>query len=309
MGVNSGGLKSKLKTLKKVLFELKPSVFFIEETKYTDSGKFKFENYEIFELVRTNREGGGLAIGCSKDLHPAWVREGNDMVEALSVDIFLNNLKIRCCAAYGCQESDSSERKAAFWEFLDEEVILARNSRGGFILHFDGNLLAGKDIIPGDPRPQNRNGKLFQEFLARNSHLTVVNSLSICEGLITRRRIKDGVLEESVLDFFVVCDLVLPHVTKMVIDESKKHVLTNYQAVRAGRKATDSDHFTEYMDLDLQIIKEKPVREEVYNFKNEECQNKFKILTSQSKDFTNFFFKTITCLLLNKLSERREFFF
>ena len=289
MGVNSGGLKSKLKTLKKVLFELKPSVFFIEETKYTDSGKFKFENYEIFELVRTNREGGGLAIGCSKDLHPAWVREGNDMVEALSVDIFLNNLKIRCCAAYGCQESDSSERKAAFWEFLDEEVILARNSGGGFILHFDGNLWAGKDIIPGDPRPQNRNGKLFQEFLARNSHLTVVNSLSICEGLITRRRIKDGVLEESVLDFFVVCDLVLPHVTKMVIDESKKHVLTNYQAVRAGRKATDSDHFTEYMDLDLQIIKEKPVREEVYNFKNEECQNKFKILTSQTKDFTNCF--------------------
>ena len=117
MGVNSGGLKSKLKTLKKVLFELKPSVFFIEETKYTDSGKFKFENYEIFELVRTNREGGGLAIGCSKDLHPAWVREGNDMVEALSVDIFLNNLKIRCCAAYGCQESDSIERKAAFWDF------------------------------------------------------------------------------------------------------------------------------------------------------------------------------------------------
>ena len=107
---------------------------------------------------------------------------------------------------------------------------MARNSGGGFVLHFDGNLWAGKDIIPGDPRPQNRNGKLFQEFLARNSHLTVVNSLSICEGIITRRRIKDGVLEESVLDFFVVCDLVLPHVTKMVIDDKKKHVLTNYKA-------------------------------------------------------------------------------
>lgn len=57
MGVNSGGLKSKLKTLKKVLMELKPSVFFIEETKYKESGKFKVENYEIFELVRKSREG------------------------------------------------------------------------------------------------------------------------------------------------------------------------------------------------------------------------------------------------------------
>ena len=53
----------------------------------------------------------------------------------------------------------------------------------------------------------------------------------------------------------------------MVVDENKKHILTNYQAVRYGGKAVDSDHFTEFMDLDLKIIKEKPVREEVFNFK------------------------------------------
>ena len=153
------------------------------------------------------------------------------MVEALSVDIFLKNLKIRCCAAYGWQENDSIDKKTAFWEYLDEEVIQARNTGGGFILHFDGNLWAGKEIIPGDPRKQNRNGKLFQEFLSRNPHLTVVNSLPICDGLITRRRQKDGVLEESVLDFFVVCNLILPYITKMVIDERKQFVLTNYQAV------------------------------------------------------------------------------
>ena len=182
-------------------------MFFIEETKYKNSGKFKIEKYEIFELVRSNRDGGGLAIGCLKDLHPTWVREGNDIVEAISVDIFLKDIKIRCCAAYRCQENETKERKSAFWEFLDEAVILASNSGGGFILHFDGNLSAGKDIVPGDPRPQNRNGKLFQEFLSRNSHLTVVNSLSICDGLITRRRQKDDILEESVLDFFVVCNL------------------------------------------------------------------------------------------------------
>ena len=98
------------------------------------------------------------------------------------------------------------------------------------------------------PRPQNRNGKLFQEFLERHPHLSVVNSLPQCVGLITRSRVCKGVTEESVLDFFVVCNRVLPFVKKMVIDDKKEYILTNYQAARGGGKATNTDHFTEYLD-------------------------------------------------------------
>ena len=58
MGINAAGLRPKLSTFKKVLNELKPSVFFIEETKFKDSGKWKIENYDIFELVRGSRDGG-----------------------------------------------------------------------------------------------------------------------------------------------------------------------------------------------------------------------------------------------------------
>ena len=64
MGVNAGGLRPKLLTLKKVLSELKPSVFMVEETKFKEVGKLKLENYVIFEKVRKSRDGGGLAIGC-----------------------------------------------------------------------------------------------------------------------------------------------------------------------------------------------------------------------------------------------------
>ena len=220
-----------------------------------------------------------VAIGCVKELRAVWVREGNDQAEALSVEIVVKNLKIRCCMAYGCQESDLNERKAAFWKYLDEEVVLASDSGSGFVLHFDGNLWAGDGIIPGDPRMQNRNGKLFEEFLARNPHFSVINSLPLCEGLITRRRIKNGKIEESVLDFFVVCNLVLPHIKRMVIDESKSHILTNYQSVKKQGKATDSDHFTEFIDLDLEIINEKPERLEILDFKNKEAQGNFKNLT------------------------------
>ena len=166
LGVNAGGLRPKIMTFKKVINELQPSIFFIEETKYKDVGKFKLENYVIFELVRESRDGGGgLALGCVKELQPVWLREGDDNVETLSINISIRSMNIRCCVAYGCQENDSVERKEAFWKYLDEDVLQAANSGSGFILHFDGNLWAGCDIIPGDPRPQNRNGKLFQEFL------------------------------------------------------------------------------------------------------------------------------------------------
>ena len=52
MGINAAGLRSKLFSFKKVLNDLKPSVFFIEETKYKDAGKLKLDDYLIFEKVR-----------------------------------------------------------------------------------------------------------------------------------------------------------------------------------------------------------------------------------------------------------------
>ena len=290
LGVNSAGLRSKMSTFKKVVAELKPSVFLIEETKFKDEGKFKMENYIIFELVRKSRDGGGgLALGCEKDLHPVWVKEGDDETEALSVEISLQKMKIRCCVAYGCQENDRIERKSKFWNYLDDEVTQASNSGAGFILHFDGNLWAGCDIIPGDPRKQNRNGKLFEEFLARNPHLTVVNSLQLCKGLITRSRLKDGSQEESILDFFIVCSRVLPYVTSMVIDESKKYVLTNYEKVRKGGTAHDTDHATEIMDINLSVLTEKPERKEMLNLKDKDAQELFKHETSKTREFTNCF--------------------
>ena len=86
LGVNAAGLRSRLLTFKKVLSELKPSVFFVEETKLKDVGKIKLNDYIIFEKVRKNRDGGGgLALGCLKELQPIWVKEGGDQVETLSI--------------------------------------------------------------------------------------------------------------------------------------------------------------------------------------------------------------------------------
>ena len=217
VGVNAAGLQSKLFTFKKMLAELKPSVFLVEETKFKEEGKLKIENFIIFELVRETKDGGGLALGCVKELNPVLVRKGDDDVEAMTVDINVKPMTIRCCVAYGCQENSRIEKKNKFWDFIEEEVSSAWNLGYGFILQFDGNLWAGPEIVPGDPRQQNNNGKLFRDFLARNPNLKVVNSLELCEGLVTRIRNKEGVEERSILDFFVVCSRVLPFVIKWLL--------------------------------------------------------------------------------------------
>ena len=140
------------------------------------------------------------------------MREASEPVEAFSIDIHVNQFKIRCCIAYGCQETAKEEEKSEFWKYLDEEVIEAKKYGAGLIIQCDGNLWAGNKLIPGDPRPQNRNGKLLESLLDRNPNMTVVNSLPICEGKITRSRVKSGKLEESILDFFIIIKQSKPSV-------------------------------------------------------------------------------------------------
>ena len=153
----------------------------------------------------------------------------------------------------------------------------------------DANVWAGSGLIPGDPNPQNNNGKLFEEFLKRNPHLVLVNSLRLCEGLITRMRVTKSRVEKAVLDVFIVCDKVLPFLEKMTIDESRKYVLTNFNPIRRGGKASESDHNTEFLQLKLQYDRKRKERVEIFNFKNVECQELFFNLTSNTEKFTDYF--------------------
>ena len=91
-------------------------------------------------------------------------------------------------------------KKKEFWTFLEEDAIRSHREGKGFILQGDLNALLGNTIIKNNPRNQNQNGKLMEEFLERNE-LTVVNSLSICKGLITRSQNCKGTLEKKHIGF------------------------------------------------------------------------------------------------------------
>ena len=275
-----------------MLVDEEPTIFSLQETKLNKPNQIKTEsskNDTIYELLRIKSGGGGLSLGIHKYLQPVWINQGDDEVECLAVEVWVNEFPIRIVNGYGPQLGDSIERKRKFWEFIETEVNNAIVAGAGFILQMDGNCHLGEEIIKNDPNIQNLNGKLFCEFLERNPHLTVINSLPLCEGTITRMRKTSRGMEKSVLDVFVACDKIVPYVTKMVVDEKREKVLTNYRKFKQIGRIIESDHNPIFLFLSLQFSKLKEERITVYQFRNKESQQLFKTLTSNTEDFTNCF--------------------
>ena len=136
----------------------------------------------------------------------------------------------------------------------------------------DGNHHDGSALVKGDPNPR----KLFMEFLERNKSLTVVNTLNLCQGIITRRRELETRTEEAFLDFCIVNDKLRPFINKMIIDEARDFCLSNVDQVKKNERIIETDHNGLIVEFDILMEKQKPVREEMFNLKNKICQETFK---------------------------------
>ena len=253
-------------------------------------------NFVVFEKIREysndgdNNGGGGVAIAAKNELNPILVSEGDKNVEAITIYIHTKNIVISCTSAYGPQNNAKTDRKSKFWSYLDNVTESANKKGICFILEGDLNAWLGDKVISGDPNPQNDNGKLFQQYLWRHPQLSVVNSLSLCNGVITRqRKLNNGKEEKSVLDFYVVCSRLLSYVSKMTIDNDNRFSLTNYYNVKRGGTANDSDHFTVILNIALQLCPLRQQKRVIYNFKNISCQKKFTEMTKNSKAFKECF--------------------
>ena len=147
------------------------------------------------------------------------IRQGDDEVECMSIELSTVTPRIQCVTGYGPQESDCISCKEKFWDFLDKEVHSAKHEKDGIFIEINSNAWAGNKLIPNDPNIQNNNGKLLEKFLNRNKNTTLVNSLPICEGLIIRKRQTKCLNEKSILDLFIVCDQIMHYVVQMHVDE------------------------------------------------------------------------------------------
>ena len=117
----------------------------------------------------------------------------------------------------------------------------------------------------------------------------MVNALKCCNGLITRRRSRDGIVQQSIIDFFVVCKRLLPHVTDMTIDNQRKDIVTNYKGTKIRKRTVDTDHMTLILNLNLKVYPQKPQRVQILDFKNCDGQKLFTRRTSETTDFTDCF--------------------
>ena len=263
----------------------------LEETKLKANEKIKCEaanDFQIFHLNRQNSQGGGIAVGVEKNIESTLVREGDDKLEVISVQVVLGKIPVRLVVGYGPQENDEVEKKKNFWNFIENELTEAELEGHGIMIQMDGNLHAG-DLVKGDPNPQNKNGKMFRDFLNRNKSLVVLNCLETCKGVITRTRKTEIKTEEAVLDFFLINDKLRPFFKEMIIDEERNFCLSNIAQIKKNGRIIETDHNAMIAEFNLTVDAKKPVREEMFNFRNRKCQEAFKEATEMNEELLDCF--------------------
>ena len=120
--MNPDGARSKMTTIKKFIRESKATIITIQETKYSQKGRMNFDGFYTCENFRSNKEGGGVALSALKELSPAFVCDGGNNVEAITVDIHLKTMALSVTSAYGPQNNALESKTKAFLSYLSEQA-------------------------------------------------------------------------------------------------------------------------------------------------------------------------------------------
>ena len=279
LGTNAAGILNKTESFYRNINLFNPSVFFLQETKTRFKNKLKYPNYTFFEYIRKNNFGGGLITAVHNNLHPVQVSNDED-TEILVVEAKIDDMKLRLINGYGPQESDE-ENSIAFMNRIDLEVKSAMLSRALICIEMDANSKLGSGIIKGDPKEQSKNGKLLEKVVSDNN-LVIVNATQLCEGVVTRQRTTVERKEESVIDFFIVCNNFFSLVKKMKVDEEKKYSLCSFSTRGGVTNVKNSDHNLIYLEVDKKWNTfSKKIRLEIFNYNNE---NGFKQFALETED-------------------------
>ena len=283
---NAAGLRNKSHSFKNELNVVNAGIFTIQETHFKKKGTLKVKDFDIFEVIREKQKGGTM-IGVHKSLNPMLITEYNKDFELLVVEIDISKHKIRIVSGYGPQENWSEQDRLPFFLALEEEVIKAEMDGKDILIQMDANSKLGPEMIKGDPHIQTPNGKLLAQIVKRND-LKVINGIqSKCKGIITRRRETKDNVEESIIDFVITNDILEKRVESLLIDEKRNHVLTKITKTKKGVIKKESDHHPMITKLKFQWDRNmKKERYETFNFRNIECQEKFKEETTKTKELS-----------------------
>ena len=109
----------------------------------------------------------------------------------------------------------------------------------------DSNAKLGSTIIHDDPHPQSGNGKLL-EIVIKENNLKVLNGSYLCQGSITRTRTTIFGKEESIIDHFIVCQVMYTYVVSPQVNQERKFRLTKFTNKTWQKTCSkESDHNTQ----------------------------------------------------------------
>ena len=150
-------MKHKDEDLKNKVKYFDSAIFAIQETHYKSKGRFKLQNYQIFESIRKNKDNGGSMLGIHVGLHPVLVSEYFEHFELIVAEIHVANINIRIITGYGPQENWEDKDRLPFFTALEKEVSSAQLEGKSVIIAMDANSKLGPAYIPNDPKSMSKN--------------------------------------------------------------------------------------------------------------------------------------------------------
>ena len=267
----------------------KPSCITLQETKLSKNTQFKLAHYQVFQKNR-NGAGGGLLTAVDPSLNPVQITSSDPEAEILTVQIEINNRKLRIINAYGPQDDEIQQVKLNFWLGMEEQIISANNSNCMILIQMDANAKVGNIITHNPSNFTDSNGRKLLELIERNG-LMMLNSHKKCVGAITRYRATKNKTEIAILDYVIVCGELGQHLDACLIDEERKFTLTKYASTKGMIKKVYSDHNIIYCKFNLTYKKQNTSnkRTEIFNLKNKECQEQFFATTNEGFKLQNCF--------------------
>ena len=239
---NAAGLNSKGNSLKHQIRQCNATIFTVQETNYKKKGRLNIEEFEVFEAIRKNKDGGGTLVGIHKSLEPVLIEEYSDSFELIVVEVKLNEKEVRVISGYGPQECWPDKEKMPFFVSLEEEISKAQSAGKSIIIEIDANSKLGPTYIKRDPKSMSPNGRILSGIIERHA-LTVANGVEEkSHGVITGRRNTKTNIEESVIDLVLLSNDLVQNLVSITIDEEKDHVLASITNTKKGVITHESDH-------------------------------------------------------------------
>ena len=225
-------------------------------------------------------------------MKPVSVSDETD-IEILVVQGMVKNKPVRFINGYGPQDDSNSteNEKQEFFSRLDEEIKSSKIAGAMICIQMDANSKLGSEYIADDPNPQSKNGKMLANVVDEND-LIVVNGTEKCSGLITRHRKTVNGLEESVIDFFIVCKRFFDMINSLLIDEKRIYCLTKFSSKTGNKNIKESDHNMFILNINVSwdtTFEDNAERNEIYNFKNNDDFENFIEMTRDNPALRNCF--------------------